>query len=107
MSTLYFLKNAARTLFMGTLFWNSVVPSLEGIVRRAATFQVIILRSFGVEGEDEESGRDFLRRGGDIGTQVDIVLGSRRDGVKVGRSVNRSAAIFYLFRSDQITKDHD
>ena len=82
MSTLYFLKKEVRTEDMGILFWNSVVPSFEGIVRRAATFHVIIFRLFDGFSVDCWRGGCFLRRGGDIGTLVDMTGGRRRVGTK-------------------------
>ena len=72
MSTWYFLKKAARTLFIGTLFWNSVVPSFDGIVRRAATFHVIIFNVFTAFSGSSEGGAGLFRSGGDMGVLVDI-----------------------------------
>ena len=59
---------------MGILFWNSEVPSLDGIVRRAATFHVRIVRVLGAAEEEGagDIGIDFLRRGGEMGMWVDI-----------------------------------
>ena len=67
----YLLKNALRTSVRFTVSLNTLVPSLEGIVRRAATFHdktliVFCLFSVGV------AGKDFLLNGGDMGLLVDM-----------------------------------
>jgi hypothetical protein len=80
MSTSYFLKNAARVSFILTVFWNSDVLSLEGMVRRAATFQVMIFRPLGPTAAFPSAGRAFFRRGGDIGAFADkVVSDGQRD----------------------------
>ena len=49
------------------------MPSLEGIVLRAATFHVRIVKVFSWRrGGAGEVGLDFLRSGGEIGMWVDI-----------------------------------
>ena len=67
MSILCLLKKALRASFMGTVFWNSAVLSLEGMVRRAATFHVNIRNDL----ESSIDGgicNDSFRSGGEIGT---------------------------------------
>jgi len=62
---------------MGILFWNSVVPSFDGIVLRAATFHVMILSDFtgsAFMGIFCNAGAVF-RGGGDIGLSVDMTNG--------------------------------
>lgn len=75
MSTWYFLKKAARTSFLDTLFWNSVVPNFDGIVRRAATFHVIIFNVF--TGLSTSSRGAGLFRRGYMGVSTDICVRQR------------------------------
>jgi hypothetical protein len=85
MSTLCFLKKALRTLFIGILFWNSVVPSLEGMVRSAATFHVSIRRVLD-DSMDGGDGNDFFRRGGEMGTFISDMsrtLAKRADPLRI------------------------
>jgi hypothetical protein len=100
MSTLCFLKKALRTLFIGILFWNSVVPSLEGMVRSAATFHVSIRRVLD-DSMDGGDGNDFFRRGGEMGTFISDMSRTlaKRAGPEFGLSSIARKRLLYLLVS--------